>query len=324
MQFVADIRRILRQHGAGAAIDDEGAARMWGALLDDALDAVEVGAILGALAARGETAAELAGLSRAVHERMVHWMPAAPSAAICIPAYGLVPGETPIVALAAILLARFEIPVIVHGILESPCGVSTACVLRNLGVLPSASLAQADDCLRERHVAYVPVQLLSPRLASLLALRARLGVENAAHIVAQALDPARGQSMRLIPSLAGPIGERIDAIVEEHGGDLLSLAWPPGRAAATLAIRPRIDCVRDGERRILFEADAQEVRSAAHQPAEEVHGITRWIERMLAGETPIPVPALNIAAASIYAAGRADDLGQAKAIAAFNAGRLAA
>src|SRR5437660_988395 len=151
MQFVADIRRILRN---ADALDEEAMARIWGAMLDDALEPVEAGAILGALAARGETAAELKGLNRAVHERMQPWS-LAESSPICIPAYGIVPGETASVALATLLLARFEIPVIVHGLLESPCGASTACVLRNLGVLPSPSLAHADASLREHHAAFM-------------------------------------------------------------------------------------------------------------------------------------------------------------------------
>jgi anthranilate phosphoribosyltransferase len=61
--------------------------------------------------------------------------------------------------------------------LDAPCGVSCARVLRELGVMPSACQAQADEDLATRSIAFVPVQLLSAAFARVLALRSRLGVE---------------------------------------------------------------------------------------------------------------------------------------------------
>ena len=90
--------------------------------------------------------------------------------AVAIPAYGLVPGEALMVALAAALLARFEVPVAIHGILDSPCGISSVCVLREMGVLPCVSLAQAEENLRVERIAFIPAQLLGSRFASLMRL----------------------------------------------------------------------------------------------------------------------------------------------------------
>jgi anthranilate phosphoribosyltransferase len=327
MELVGDIRRLLRRgnaRGVLAPLDEEAAARLWGAILDGALDDVEVGAVVGALAVSGETRDEVAGLYHAAQKRMDYWSPELTRRAVAVPAYGLVRGEALIVSLAATLLQRFDIPVIVHGILDSPCGISSACVLRELGVLPCGSFAQADDNLRAGGIAYVPVQLLSSRFAALIALRGRLGIENSAHLVAQALDPTRGAATRLALSMSGAASERFEALALEAEGDLVTLAWPAGRSPANLAIRPRIECIRNGTRELLFEADVQEMRMAIPPPPDDAQGIAQWIQRVATGTLPVPMPAVNLLAACLYAVGHAPDFSQAKAIAALGAARVAA
>jgi anthranilate phosphoribosyltransferase len=322
MHFVSQLRRVL--DSARDPLDTDEMASLWGAVLDGALDDVELGAIVGALAARGDTASELAGLLQAARERIVRWAPGLGQRAISIPAYGLVRGEALVVSLAAAMLRRFEVPVIVHGILDSPCGVSAACVLRELGVLPCGTLTQAEESLREMHAAYLPVQLLSPRFATLVALRNRLGLENASHLVAQAIDPTGGEATLVAFSVAGTASERFDLLAEASGADLLQLTWPVARSPANLAARPRMERVSPAGRELLFEADHQEVRSNAATASEDALGMARWIQRVMDGSVPLPVPMMNLLAACLYAAGRAKDLAEAKAIAAFGAGRLAA
>lgn len=320
MQITSAIHRLLRRD----PLDEDASTQLWGAILDDAVDGPELGAVVAVLAARGETREELMGLYLAARERLAHWSPAIAGDAIAIPAYGLVAGESLIVALAATLLRKFGLPVIIHGVLDSPCGVSSACVLRELGILPCASLAQADGNLRAEGAAFLPVQLLSPAFAALIALRSRLGIETSAHLVAQALDPTRGHATRLTFCVEGTVSERYEAAGLEVEGDAVSLAWLAGRSPLNVAIRPRIERVRAGARERLFEADSQETRTALPPPPEDAPGIARWIERATSGTVPVPVPAMNLAAACLYAVGRAPDMSQAKAIAAFNAGRLAA
>jgi anthranilate phosphoribosyltransferase len=327
MQFVSDIRRLLLRGNAARGefpLDEEESARLWGAILDGALDDMEVGAVVAAVAVAGESRAEVMGLYRAANERVLSWSPIQEARAIVIPAYGLVPGEALIVSLAATLLRRFDVPVIVHGVLDSPCGVSTVSVMRELGVPPCSSLAQADEHLASDRIAFLPVQLLSSTFAGLLALRGRLGIENCAHLVAQALDPTHGLATRLCFSVGGTRSERFDALATEVGGDFVALGWPAGREPSNLSIRPRIERIRDGAKELLFEADVQETRSTTLPPPEDAQGIARWIQRVATGDVPIPVPAVNLLAACLYAVGHAPDFSQAKAIAALNAGRLAA
>lgn len=320
MQFTRDIRRVLQRK----PLDTETMALLWGGILDEAVDAVEIGAVVGALAAAGETRTELAGLYRAAHARITRWSPPVRNGIVSIAAYGLVPGESVAVSLACALLRRFEIPVVIHGVLDSPCGVSTASVLRELGVLPCASFAQADEKLIAEGVAFLPAQLVSPAFASLIALRGRLGVENIAHLAAQALDPTQGIATRLTFSADGTLSERFESLAAEADGDSVAARWPEGRSPLTLSIRPRIERIRGGVREVLFEADAQETPTALAPPPDDAPGIAQWVRRATGGAVPVPIPALALAAACLYAIGSAPDFSQAKAIAALHAARLAA
>lgn len=319
MHFTREIRKLLKRE----PLDGVAMARLWGAMLDGALDDVETGAVMAGLAVGGETREELAGLYHAVRERMVRWTPPVRARLVSIAAYGMVPGEALVVGLASALLRRFEVPVIIHGVLDSPCGVSSATVLRELGILPCASFAQADEKLAAERVAFLPAQLVSPALAGLIALRGRLGIENAAHLVAQSLDPTQGSATRLT-FCAGGSSARFDLLDEEAEGDSVVLTWPAGRSPLNLSIRPRIERLHEGIREVLFEADAQETPTALAPPTEDAHGMAQWIQRATDGSVPVPVPALSLVAACLYAVGSAPDFTQAKAIAALHAGRLAA
>jgi anthranilate phosphoribosyltransferase len=320
MAFNAQIRRLVKRE----ALDEETSLRLWSAMLDGAVDELEVGAVIAALAVRGETPEELLGLHRALRSRIAPWSPPLAERTICIPAYGLVPGEAAWVALAAGLLRKFGLTVIVHGVLDSPCGVSSASVLRELGLMPSASLAQADESLASLNAAFLPVQLLSPAFAALIALRARLGAENSTHLAALALDPTAGRATRLTFCVEGTASERYAGLAPLVEGDSVALSWLDARTPDNFAVRPRIDRLHAGGVERLFEADPQDTRTTLAQPPEDAVGIAHWVHRVVHGEVPVPVPALNLAAACLYAVGHAADFSQAKAIAAINAGRLAA
>lgn len=320
MQITRDLRRLLRRD---ESLDVDEATRLWGAILDESFDDIEVGAVIGMLAASGETEPELAGLYRATSARLAPWSPAL-RGIVSIPAYGLMPGEALWVALAASLLRRYGVPVLIHGVLDSPCGLSSARVLRDLGVLPCASLAEADDQLHAGGIAFLPVQLLLPPFAALIALRGRFGIENSAHVVAQAIDPTHGAAVRMsfaMPGRASAALERLDAAVETA---CISLAWPAGRSPWHYELRPCIERLAEGRREPLFDADTQEARAGFVPLGEDAYAVADWVMRVSHGAVPVPIPALNLVAACLYAVGQAGSLPQAKAVAAIHAGRLAA
>lgn len=320
MQFVNDLRRLIASGPEG--LDFEESRRLWGAILDGSLDAIEVGAVVGALASRGETREELLGLHAAATERLARWAPPLRARPICIAAFGMVPGEARIVALAARLLRRHEVPVVVHGVLDSPCGVSSASVLRELAILPCATAAQAAQRLAEDGVAFVPVQLSGAAFASLVGLRARLGVPNTAHVVAQALDPSHADAVALA-FCAGDAGwQRTQCMALAAGGEMVALHWARPADSRTLALRPRIEHFQGGAASRLFEAD--EAGRAPEVPAEDAGAIAHWVEAVCEGVLPMPAPVVNLLAACLFATGIAASLSEAKAMAALQAARRAA
>jgi anthranilate phosphoribosyltransferase len=114
------------------------------------------------------------------------------------PAYGGARACHNLLPLLVLLLRRLEIPVLVHGTLESSGGVASAYILRELGVLPCATLAQAEQALQQNLLAFVPLALLSPGLASLLALRTRLGIGTPAHLAVKLVEPFGGRGVMLV------------------------------------------------------------------------------------------------------------------------------
>ena len=76
--------------------------------------------------------------------------------------------------------------------------MASAYVLRELGILPCTSVAQAQAQLAENRVAFVPTGVLSPGLATLLALRSRLGLRSCAHTVVKLIDPFGGAGLCVV------------------------------------------------------------------------------------------------------------------------------
>jgi anthranilate phosphoribosyltransferase len=320
MEITRELRRLMRRD---ESVDADEATRLWGAILDEALDDLEVGAVIGMLAGSGESDAELAGLYRATSARLAPWSPAL-RGIVSIPAYGHMPGEALWVALAGALLRRYGVPVLVHGVLDSPCGLSTARVLRDLGVLPCASLAEAGEHLHAGRIAFLPAQLLLPPFAALIALRGRFGIENAAHVVAQAIDPTHGTAVRMTFAMAGRASAALRRLDPEVQTPCVSLDWPAERSPWHYELRPCIERLAEGRRELLFEADTQEARAGFVALEDDAHAVADWVARVCNGAVPVPIPALNLVAACLYAVGQAQSLTQAKAVAAIHAGRLAA
>ena len=105
---------------------------------------------------------------------------------IILPSYGGARQRPNLLPLLALLLQRFGVPVLMHGMLTGSGRVASVYILRELGIMPCANMAQAQDGLDNEGIAFVPTALLAPGLAELLSLRARLGVRSSAHSIRSA------------------------------------------------------------------------------------------------------------------------------------------
>src|SRR5512143_4321454 len=163
---------LIRQIEAGEGVGYVDARALGAALLDGGVPELETAAFLVALNQHDPGVDAWLGLHAALAERLPDF--AAPDGvhrAVVLPAYHGVRANPHLTPLLALLLRSFGIPVLIHGVLEGGGGTAAAYVLRELGVMPCASVAQVHAHLQEDGIAFAPVALLSPGLAALLALR---------------------------------------------------------------------------------------------------------------------------------------------------------
>ncbi|PWT73490.1 MAG: DNA-binding protein YbiB [Proteobacteria bacterium] len=326
MSFSPVIREITGEAGSGAELSEEAASALFAAMLDGGIPDLELGALLAALQIRGPSAAEVIGFQRAAAARLYLLRP--PDTRLrplVIPAYGGARTEHNLLPLLGMLLRRLGVPILFHGSLEGSGRVACVYILRELGVMPSASLAQAQKGLDEDLLAFVPSAVLCPGLAALLALRHRLGVRNVSHIVTKLLDPFDGQGVQLVGASLPRTLEMLAVVLVAGGFSALLLRSTEGEPFADPRRRPRIDWFDQGEHTVLFDEEAGPVKPVAGLPASvEAHATALWVQQALAGEAPIPHPLVNQLACCLYVSGYTDDMNQAKAIAAVETGSLGA
>lgn len=326
MSYSQYLREITPDPGAFRDLSSESARTLFGAMLDGGIPELELGALLVAFRMKGESLAELLGGYQAACERLLRLRPPAGVARpIVIPSYNGARKQPNLTPLVAVLLHRMGVPVLVHGTLEGYGRVTTAHVFRELGVLPSATLAQAQATLDRGEVAFVPTGVFSPGLATLLGLRHRLGLRNTAHTLAKLVDPFGGEGLRLIGVTHPDYFARIHEFLIASGERAIVMRGTEGEPYANPRKRPRIEYVEDGAARVLFEQELTADNSDAPLPESiDAKATAAFVRRVLAGRAAVPLPILNQLACCLYASGYAPDFNQAKAIVAVQAHTIAA
>jgi anthranilate phosphoribosyltransferase len=326
MSWARILRKMLFDGARGEPASDEDACHLLAAVLDDGMDALELGAVLGVLEARGATALQLQGYCRALHEHRFRVpAPKGPLQPVVLSTHAGTQAHPNLVALLVLALPRLGVPVLIHGALHGDGRVATAHVLRELGIMPCANLAQISAQLTEHRIAFVPTAVLAPGLGTLLALKSRLGFDYLAQMLAKLLNPFASEALIVVPANTAHERALLREVLCECRYNALLLEATEGEAFANPTRRPQIEHARDGVLQVLFEAEAGSFQGQATLPdAADVVGIARWILSVLDGVVPIPLPIVNQLACCLYGAGYTDDLNQAKAIVAVETGSLIA
>lgn len=314
----------IRQIEAGAGLDYTEARALVAALLDGGVPELETAAFLVALHQHDPGLDGWLGMHAALAERLPDFVaPQAPFRTVVLPAYHGVRGHPNLTPLLALLLKSFGIPVLIHGVLEGGGGTAAAYVLRELGIMPCASVAQVNAALRGDGLAFAPVALLSPGLASLLALRARLGVDRLGTRLATLADPLGEASLRVVPVETGADLGAVAEVLSALGGRALLMQGCEGEAFADPVLRPDMLLVEDGQ--VLPVYEAQAVAATVNLPATDARATGSWSHSVIRDHLPLPLPLRNQLALCLYASGYTEDLNQARAITAINGfGRAAA
>src|SRR5271166_2928105 len=149
----------------------------------------QLGAFLMLLRVKEESSAEIAGFVRAARATMP--APAhSPRVDVDWSSYAAKGRQLPWFILSALILARNGWRVFMHGAEAHTEGrIYTGAALGALGVPTSASLDEAAHALAARNFAYLPIDVLSPRIAEMLELRPILGLRSPVHTFARMLNP---------------------------------------------------------------------------------------------------------------------------------------
>lgn len=321
MSYATLIRQI--EYGEGLGFVE--ARALGAAMLDGGVPELETAAFLVAFNQHDPGLDAWLGLHAALAERLPDFVaPSGPFRTVVLPTYHGVREHPHLTPLLALLLKSFGIPVLIHGVLEGGGGTAAAYVLRELGIMPCASVAQVNAALLDEGVAFAPVALLSPGLASLLALRARLGIDGWVTRLAVLADVLGDRSVRVTPVVSDAGIAPTREVLEALGGRALLLNGCEGEAFADPLQRPEMVLVQDGQSQLVYEA--QSTPSAqANLPEMDARATGAWIDKVMREQLPLPLPIRNQLAVCLFAAGYTEDLNQARAITAINGfGRAAA
>ncbi len=282
-----------------AAID----AIMRGAWTDE-----QIGLLLTALAAKGETVDELAGAAAAMRR---HMTPIRSRHANLLDTCGTGGGGSKLFNIsttAAIVAAAAGVPVAKHGNRSITSRSGSADVLAELGVNINASVPQVEACLDELGLCFCFAPLMHPSMKHVAAVRKKLGIRTIFNLLGPLVNPAGAQYQllgagrpELRPLLAGAIerlGTRRTLVVS--GEDGLGDVTLNGKTFVT-------EVSTEGQRDFEWQPDDFGIRRqpldglAVEGPVESA----AMIRRILAGQPgpPRDIVVLN-AAAGLIAAGK--------------------
>ncbi|WP_300456788.1 DNA-binding protein YbiB [Accumulibacter sp.] len=316
MDLEACIREIGRGANGARGLERAAAQQLYGAMLDGEVPDLELGAIVIALRVKTETVDEMAGFLAATNERLsVLVPPPGEIRPVVIPTYNGARRSANLTPLLALLLQRFGVPVLVHGLNDDGHTygrVTSEQIFQAFGLPSSASLQQAQTAVDENGLAYLPLSVLSPGLERQLALRRRLGLRNSAHSIVKMLDPFAGQGLLLTAATHPDYIISMRAVLSCFGAHALLLRGTEGEPFANPKRQPLIEYLHDGLNEPLVAAEHDSLSKLPALPENGgAEATVSWMRGVLAGDIPLPPPIASQVACCLYASYRSEDFDQA-------------
>jgi len=314
------VAEALRLAASGASLPRPLAEAAFADVMDGRATDAQKGGLLLALAARGETADEVAGAVAALRARMRRVASRrAPLLDTCGPG-GLGRDLFNVSTAAAVVAAGAGAAVAKHGNRSISSRVGSADVLEASGVRVDLEPDAAGRVLDETGIAFLFAPGFHPALRALAALRRELGVRTILNVLGPLANPA-GASRQLIgvgrPALVRLLGEALASLGGERAIVFHSAAGldelVPGCPAEGLEVT--------GGATKPWRFDPAEVPQPP-VPVEALRGgdaaeNARMLERLLAGEPgPRREAVLLNAAVALVVAGRAKGVAEGHALAA--------
>ena len=292
-QAAAIIKNIGRgKKGARDMTRDE-ACNLYSHMLDGKVPDLELGAILLAMRIKGESVQEIAGFMDAAEASFPLIAPwTGQYAPIIVPSYNGARKMANLTPLLALLLAREGVPVLVHGVQTDPGRITTAEIFSVMGLHPAQGAADVHAAFAAGEPAFMPIEVLAPKMAYLLSLRRILGVRSSTHTLVKILQPFAGPALRLVsythPEYLEMLGEYFTSAAPPERGDAFLMRGTEGETVANASRANQIDWFHEGERTLLVQRDAPTDEVAQLPEARDAATTALWIGRALRGEVPIP------------------------------------
>jgi anthranilate phosphoribosyltransferase len=304
MNHASALREILSTP-THSRLDFNTAHELLGTILDGGLPDLELGAWLAALERSAIDTDAWLGMMQALEARISR-----PDGgefthrAVLLPALNA--EREMLLPVLARQLARYDIPVLLHG----PLTGSSGRLLRALDLMPARRWDDIEKSLKETRFAFAPTALFSQALAGLLALRERIGASLIARRLVSLLDPYPGHSLRVL-GLETESDPALEELLRALGANALLLHNNDGMVCAGSHYRPAMSLFRDGVPEELFPP------AGDRRPDVDIQLSPARLSAMIDGSHPLPPPLTNQIACCLHGAGFCGDFNQAKAITAM-------
>lgn len=318
---VPQLREFTLRLMHGQNLQREEAAAFLGALLDGGATDSQIGAALVALAVKGETVEELAGLASAMRARAVR-IRSRHECFIDTAGTGSSAAKTfNVSTAAAFVIAGAGLPVAKHGSRAATSRSGSADVLAALGVNVSATPEVSESCLNDLGICFMFAPLYHGATARVAGVRRELGVHTSFNLLGPLTNPA-GAPRQIIgvwhKSLVEPLARTLAALGSERAWVVHGL---DGLDEVTLADGTKVAEVSDGGVRV-FEVTPEEFglerASLESLRGGDAEDNARTIRSILACERSGADRSLVVAnaAAALYVGGLAETLSEAAQLAA--------
>ena len=292
MTIAAYIRDIGRGRDGARSLDVGRAHDLMSQLLDGQLSDLEIGAFVLAMRMKGETADELLGFGRALHERLN--LVSSDRPVIVIPSYNGARRLPNLVPLLAMRLAQEGARVLVHG-QRLDAGRVTSCeIFQALGLAAVERIDSVQERWQRNEPAFIATDVLCPALQRLLEVRRVVGVRNSGHTIAKLMQPVSGAAGLRLASYTHPeFGKLMTALAERSGADMMLLRGTEGEAVADPRRMPALTTWLGGIAQPDLGCPAQEgtIAELPLLPRQiDAATVAVYIQGAVAGEQPVPAP----------------------------------
>lgn len=289
------IKEIGRGKKGARSISRDDAYQLYAAMLDGRVSDLELGGIMLAMRIKGESVDEIAGFLDAAEQSFEKLpSPDGDYAPVVIPSYNGSRNMANLTPLLAMLLARRGVPVLIHGVTNDPGRVTTAEILQELGFSFAQSIQEVQQGFARNAPVFMPIEVLAPRMARLLAMRRILGVRNSTHTLVKIVQPFTTPALRLTsythPEYLELLTSYFLTAVPVERGDAFLMRGTEGETVANAKRAQQIEWFHDHQCTTLVQKQAA-VDELPPLPLQcDASTTAQWIAAALRGEQPVPIP----------------------------------